>query len=178
MGCRMGWQIGLGGTTPRGRSVLPVIYLLLHAARRAMCLGPTEDPGHPRMIYWHLMQHSLPWMVMATSQIQLFFLLRSTWARFRPCMNRAGYSQGTARGIDSTTAPLRHSCYLCRFEGSTGFPPFFSCLYGRACGEDSFVYKTLLFLSSLSSKARPNFTGQPARHPFKLNYFPDRNYNE
>ena len=36
------------------------------------------------------------------------------------------------------------------------------------------LYKALLFLSSLTSKTSPSFTKhlQPARHPFKFNYFP------
>ena len=34
-----------------------------------------------------------------------------------------------ARSIDRASAYLRHSCFLGRFPGSTGFPPFFSFVF-------------------------------------------------
>ena len=33
------------------------------------------------------------------------------------------------RSIDRASAYLHHSCFLIRFSGSTGFPPFFSLVF-------------------------------------------------
>ena len=161
------------------------------------CSGLTANPGHPRMI--RLMQNSLPCIVKTTSQTQLFFLFRVDLLLVRDsCPARIGlggsedvHAFETVRGhqhicarfIDRASAYPRHACFLSRFPGSTGFPPFFSLIFMVVQVERMALYilvrHCVPFELNLQDQSQFHKTPTTCPPPLQVQlFFPDRNYDE
>ena len=74
----------------------------------------------------------------------------------------------------STSAYLRHSCFLSRSSGPTGFPPFFSLVFTVVQAERMVLYIRRCFLFELSLQDQSQFlkTSTTCPPPLKFNYFP------
>ena len=85
-----------------------------------------------------------------------------------------GHQHIFARFIDCASAYPRHSCFLSRFSAPTGFPPFFSLVFMVVQAERMVLYilvrHCIPFELNLQDQLVLSHL-QPARHPFKFNYF-------